>query len=155
MFVMFCNKIMLGIGIKFFKQKLLPDLLKHGQEVLSDEKANYGDRIVPHPDAQLYFLKTSVQLINEHCCFQDDDLAFQLMSMVESFKSIETILAPQCEIGDRDSSYEKLKKNRLKQKCSEIADMAFSVDDHISYNIMQNLSSAKKKNLQRIEMLKL
>ena len=69
---------------------------------------------MPHPDAQLYFLKTSVQLINEHCCFQDDDLAFQLMSMVESFQAIETILAPQYEIVNRDSSYEKLKKNRVK-----------------------------------------
>ena len=96
-----------------------------------------------------------MQLINEHCCFQDDDLAFQLMSMVESFKSIDTILSSQYEIKDKDSSYDQLRKNRLKQKYNEIADMAFSVDDHISYNIMQNLSSVKKKNLQRIEMLKL
>ena len=33
LYIDFCNKVMPGLGVKFFKQQLLPDLMKHCQKL--------------------------------------------------------------------------------------------------------------------------
>lgn len=81
--------------------------------------------------AQIYFIENSITLINDHLTHQDEDLALQLMDCIDSFKGLED------------------------EKFHEISDAAFAQDLEISYNVAINLDGAKKKAMQRLDMVKL
>jgi len=70
-------------------------------------------------------------------------LALNLISIIDKFKNIENEYS--------DSNLDK----KTQADISEISEAAFAVDDKISYNLSGNMSSAKKKALQRLEMIKL
>lgn len=92
---------------------------------------------------QIYFIRNSIPLINDHLTFQDEELALNLISIIDKFKNIE-------------NEYSGLNLDQKKQAdISEISEAAFAVDDKIAYNLSGNINQAKKKALQRQEMIKL
>jgi len=109
LYIEFCNKVMPGLGLKFFKQQLLPDLMKHCQKLTygnpaSTESAqasrgSENDHInqkyrssspsLAHNlrfQSQIYFINNSIFLINEHCTYQDEELALSLMDIIDNLK---------------------------------------------------------------------
>ena len=78
-FIEFINNLIPTQPVKFVKQKLLGDLMKH--TTLGDPESNISVK------AQLYFLANSVSLINQHLTNNDQDFVLLLIQNIDSFKN--------------------------------------------------------------------
>jgi len=114
------NMILPNCSVKFFKNNYLPDLLRHSQSLASGSDTNLQVK------TQAFFISHSIELINEHLTYQDEDLALSLMNMIDVFKCSEF---------------------------EEISEAAFDVDNRIKYNIGK-ADDMKTKRYQRIEIIK-
>lgn len=160
LYIDFCNKVMPGVGVKFFKQQLLPDLMKHCQKLTfadptSPASIRVGDDSLNErldqkwrspspslaqnlrPQSQVYFIRNSLALINEHCTYQDEELALCLMDVVDNFKNEDL----ECSDDEEDADLSakngpaRIAKNKEKAWKREVSEAAFYVDDRMSYNI--------------------
>lgn len=107
--------------MKYVKQNLLNDLMKHSVQI-SEEDSNL------QPTTQIFFVENTIPVINDHLTYQDEELALNLINIIDTLKNL-----------DEDSG----------PKSIFISDAAFSVDENISFYITSNLSSKKKKAFQR------
>jgi hypothetical protein len=77
----------------------------------------------------------SLPLINEHCTYQDEELALCLMDAVDNFKNDDG------EYSEDDEEYQPpprrggAGRTREQEWRRELSEAAFQVDDNISYNI--------------------
>ena len=78
-FIEFINNLIPTQPVKFVKQKLLGDLMRH--TALCDPESNITVK------AQLYFLANSVSLINQHLTNNDQDFVLLLIQNIDSFKN--------------------------------------------------------------------
>ena len=76
---------------------------------------------------QIYFLQNSIEMINDHLTYQDEELALNLMNSLDILKNCDD---------------------------QQVSDAAFEVDDRMKFNIGA-MPSFKKKAFQRLEMIKL
>ena len=113
---MFCNKLIPHFSAKFFKPQILGDMLKHLDPESKLQKAT-----------QIYFLQHSIEMINDHLTYQDEELALNLMNSLDILKNCDD---------------------------QQVSDAAFEVDDRMKFNIGA-MPSFKKKAFQRLEMIKL
>ena len=108
-------------SVKHFKAKILPEILTY-----SKHYPKKSTEIKPSQQAQSYFLKHSLPLINEHLTYQDEELALSLLNIVDTFK---------CQ----DDS-------------ETLSEAAFHVDMQIKYNI--NPSEQAAKNFESVQVYK-
>lgn len=99
------------------KSTILFDLMSYSEPIDSESDLTEA--------AQIYFLRNSIKQINNHLTFQDEDLALQLIGIIDRYKN---------------------------QENERICEAAFSVDDTVSFNV--NLSAAKRKAWQKMNQIK-
>jgi len=67
-------------------------------------------------------------MINDHLAAQDEDLAFNLISIVDCFKNID----------DSDD-----------KETQDLTEAAFALDERLSINLSQSMSQVKKRQIQQ------
>ena len=73
---------------------------------------------------QIYFIRNSIGLINEHLTFQDEELALSLITIIDKFKNIENeYLATYSQVD--------LENRNIYCDISDISEAAFAVDERI------------------------
>lgn len=78
-YIEFVNNLIANQPVKFVKQKLLGDLMRHA--TLAEEDSNISVK------SQLYFMANSVSLINQHLTNNDQDFVLLLIQNIDSFKN--------------------------------------------------------------------
>lgn len=104
-------------NVKMLKATILDDVMAFGQPL--EETSNLSEK------AQIYFLKHMIGTVNNHLTFQDEDLALQLIGIIDQYKN---------------------------QENEQICEAAFSVDETVSFNV--SISTSKRKALVKLNELK-
>ena len=66
-------------NVQMLKSTILFDLLKYSDAIDSESDLTEA--------AQIYFLRNSIKSINNHLTFQDEDLALQLIGIIDRYKN--------------------------------------------------------------------
>lgn len=76
MYLKVLNYLVGNCSVKQFKSLYLPDLMRHGD--INAEDCAVATRV--------YFIKNSIDLINTHLTYRDQELVLQLLSFIDQFK---------------------------------------------------------------------